>query len=330
MGEARLQSFKDEHRAEVSSLRHALEECVRAIATCARAIDTMCFDEPFQGADNFSEWEKAAGALREAAELGRRALGVHPSIGVSAASIGNGPCMDGYDSRGGSRGGSQAGSQAGSRPSSARRGHSRPSSSSGLWNVAANSAGPGDSHRLGPLGVPGEPVAYPGAMAIGMEGSARRACSGPPDNRCFHGASSHRFLVATPRQCGAASSQRVPQAMDNTMAPEVAEWYNYNATPCACPPDVQWLNLSDNTTQQPQLPPYPQPSPGILSGLAPPLNLLGSIPGLPSLDAACGLQGPPLVGGACNGAVSLSGASASVPPGPPMHLSGAMWPPMPQ
>lgn len=91
--EARLASVEHEHRTEVSSLRHALEECVCAIGTCARAIDTMCIDggmdaphEPrtvpqvfqlkgaLQDVDTIREWERAAGALRDAANLGRRAL----------------------------------------------------------------------------------------------------------------------------------------------------------------------------------------------------------------------------------------------------------------
>jgi len=84
----------EEHRAEVSRLKHALEECVCAIGTCARAIDTMCLDsgndglqKPFafaqqgltlrnglQDVDTIGRWERAAAAMRDAANLGKRAL----------------------------------------------------------------------------------------------------------------------------------------------------------------------------------------------------------------------------------------------------------------
>eukprot|EP00928_Gymnodinium_smaydae_P095464 TRINITY_DN821_c0_g2_i2.p1 TRINITY_DN821_c0_g2~~TRINITY_DN821_c0_g2_i2.p1 ORF type:complete len:962 (+),score=157.30 TRINITY_DN821_c0_g2_i2:184-3069(+) len=111
--ECRLASFQDEHRAEVMSLRHALEECVRAIGTCARAIDTMCFEEAHGGSggatsgsypsacrvlngggvcdgqqgyrENFTEWERAATALHDAAELGLRALSFSSEAGAARA-----------------------------------------------------------------------------------------------------------------------------------------------------------------------------------------------------------------------------------------------------
>lgn len=91
--ESRLATVEGEHRAEVTSLRHALEECVCAIGMCARAIDTMCVDagadcaqEPCavppgavpvapRGPEPVREWERAAAALHDAANLGRRALG---------------------------------------------------------------------------------------------------------------------------------------------------------------------------------------------------------------------------------------------------------------
>jgi len=92
--EARLSCVEEEHRAEVSRLKHALEECVCAIGTCARAIDTMCLDsgndglqKPFafaqqgltlrnglQDVDTIGRWERAAAAMRDAANLGKRAL----------------------------------------------------------------------------------------------------------------------------------------------------------------------------------------------------------------------------------------------------------------
>lgn len=91
--EARLANIEDEHRAEVSGLRHALDECVRAIGTCARAIDTMCADSAealrdsgqadvgaaFAGDGSVGEWERAAAALHDAASLGMRALGGAPT-----------------------------------------------------------------------------------------------------------------------------------------------------------------------------------------------------------------------------------------------------------
>mmetsp|Transcript_59863 Transcript_59863/g.118679 ORF Transcript_59863/g.118679 Transcript_59863/m.118679 type:complete len:577 (+) Transcript_59863:64-1794(+) len=92
--EARLSCVEEEHRAEVSRLKHALEECVGAIGTCARAIDTMCLDSsidspqtPFtsvqhglslrnglKDVDIIGRWERAAAAMRDAANLGKRAL----------------------------------------------------------------------------------------------------------------------------------------------------------------------------------------------------------------------------------------------------------------
>lgn len=91
--EARLSCVEEEHRAEVSRLKHALEECVSAIGTCARAIDTMCLDSsidspqkqftsvpglPFRNGhhdvDMMGRWENAAAAMRDAANLGKRAL----------------------------------------------------------------------------------------------------------------------------------------------------------------------------------------------------------------------------------------------------------------
>lgn len=85
--EARLASVEDDHRSEVVALRQALEECVRAIGTCARAIDTMCHHreekppgwspvsrEGHRSSRSTQDWEMAAAALHDAADLGMRAL----------------------------------------------------------------------------------------------------------------------------------------------------------------------------------------------------------------------------------------------------------------
>eukprot|EP00404_Azadinium_spinosum_P001697 CAMPEP_0180431860 /NCGR_PEP_ID=MMETSP1036_2-20121128/8618_1 /TAXON_ID=632150 /ORGANISM="Azadinium spinosum, Strain 3D9" /LENGTH=653 /DNA_ID=CAMNT_0022437637 /DNA_START=1 /DNA_END=1958 /DNA_ORIENTATION=+ len=87
--ETRLANVEEEHRMEVESLRHALEECVRAIGTCARAIDAMCASDggdvpsgqwgpalSARGTPGTSgDWRGAAAALHDAASLGMRALG---------------------------------------------------------------------------------------------------------------------------------------------------------------------------------------------------------------------------------------------------------------
>lgn len=85
--EARLAGIEEEHRTEVGGLRHALEECVRAIGTCAQAIDAMCADSMEsirEGGASMAalappalvgEWQRAASALHDAANLGMRALG---------------------------------------------------------------------------------------------------------------------------------------------------------------------------------------------------------------------------------------------------------------
>mmetsp|Transcript_70876 Transcript_70876/g.125205 ORF Transcript_70876/g.125205 Transcript_70876/m.125205 type:complete len:577 (+) Transcript_70876:67-1797(+) len=70
--------------AEVISLRHALEQCIRAIGTCARAIDSMCVENGFhqshQGGDG---WRSAAAALHDAANLGHKALQATSADSVS-------------------------------------------------------------------------------------------------------------------------------------------------------------------------------------------------------------------------------------------------------
>jgi len=101
--EARLASVEEEHRAEVAGLRQALEECVRAIGTCAQAIDAMCADsaealreghtlsgsaKPMEGA--VGEWERAAAALHDAASLGMRALGSTGEVTPHRRSISKG------------------------------------------------------------------------------------------------------------------------------------------------------------------------------------------------------------------------------------------------
>ena len=97
--EARINSMEEEHRAEVTSLRHALEECVKAIGTCAQVIDAMCVDGEAQRGDgrqgpaagaaqegqaHGADWHRAATALHDAAHLGMQALG-NPAAPSAAA-----------------------------------------------------------------------------------------------------------------------------------------------------------------------------------------------------------------------------------------------------
>ncbi|CAE8685875.1 unnamed protein product [Polarella glacialis] len=79
--------------AEVASLRHALDQCVRAIETCARAIDSMCAENGFapspRGGDSQGSWRSAAAALHDAAQLGQKALyttSTDPGYGAIAPS----------------------------------------------------------------------------------------------------------------------------------------------------------------------------------------------------------------------------------------------------
>eukprot|EP00930_Biecheleria_cincta_P053187 TRINITY_DN3856_c0_g1_i1.p1 TRINITY_DN3856_c0_g1~~TRINITY_DN3856_c0_g1_i1.p1 ORF type:complete len:569 (-),score=106.49 TRINITY_DN3856_c0_g1_i1:213-1919(-) len=77
--------------AEVASLRHALTQCVGAMGTCANAIESMCLLQggmQLQHPEALVGWRSAAMALRDAADLGSKALQTPSSMhhGVSAAS----------------------------------------------------------------------------------------------------------------------------------------------------------------------------------------------------------------------------------------------------
>lgn len=92
--EARLSCVEEEHRSEVATLRHALEECVLAIGSCAHAIDGICAEGattmgtpigaaapagPVSNALGLSSFARdlpnAAATLHRAASLGVQALG---------------------------------------------------------------------------------------------------------------------------------------------------------------------------------------------------------------------------------------------------------------
>lgn len=69
--EARLAETEEEYRTEVACLAHALKECVNAITTVSRVINTMSIT----ASEKSSDWEHAAAALHDAACIGSRALG---------------------------------------------------------------------------------------------------------------------------------------------------------------------------------------------------------------------------------------------------------------
>lgn len=63
--------------AEVASLRHALTQCVGSMGTCAKAIESMCSLQGgmhMQHPESLVGWKSAAMALRDAADLGAKAL----------------------------------------------------------------------------------------------------------------------------------------------------------------------------------------------------------------------------------------------------------------
>jgi len=86
-----MQPELHDRSAEVASLRRALEQCVRAIGTCARAIDSMCaengFSQSHQGGDALGGWRSAAAALHDAANLGQKALQAASSDPVYAPAV---------------------------------------------------------------------------------------------------------------------------------------------------------------------------------------------------------------------------------------------------
>lgn len=202
--EARLASSEEEHRTEVAYLRHALEECVRAIGVCARGINAMCA----AASETSGEWERAAAALNAAADLGSRALASNvsgPLQGSGSVPAFEGPLL----------------SASASVPSWGftvpAGGAASPSSASNLGLTSLAAAIPGLERRPSPLDCTPSPVATPsptrhgpGVTAGPLMDNGTKACTAQaqraagttmvaPQPQAAGGAQHHRhFLVAAP------------------------------------------------------------------------------------------------------------------------------------
>jgi len=305
--EARLANVEIEHRSEVASLRHALEECVLAIGTCTRAIDAMCYKGPesqrFPGDSNvYAEWESTAATLRNAAGKGLQALRASPGhySGIGAGTGGGVRPIH--------RASSCGGLQSSRRSHCGASGMATPGSNSGSITVPS-----GGSSMATPVSV--EVVATePRANQDGMEAAIRRARSGSPG---CGGASAaqRRYLMASPTSPSPAHRVPVMIATGDPGSPSMPSG-------AVSPGHVgmagaRYPGCGTGMPRPPQAPfsPVPMmpawgsasapvtPPPGVLyrqqqqQKLAPPESILGNIPGFPALGSTGVVPNGPMQGG---------------------------------
>merc|ERR1740129_1380732 len=215
--ESRLASAEVGYRDQVASLRHALEEGVRALGTCSRTIDARG-EEAMQSEDAAVEWQNASLVAHGAAELGRKVLrstggaGPRSAFGATtpalpARTVTRASSCSGLHNRG--RGAScsaiAGGPSVGPPPPVSVEVEVTGSC------VAGQRVGFGGCQNCINTGVDkfGNPCFCPygqqaalggcgGGAGVGASSSQRRARSGSPGS-CGHvGAGARRYLVATP------------------------------------------------------------------------------------------------------------------------------------
>jgi len=275
--EVQLASIQERHRAEIEGLRHALEECIHAIGTCAQAIDAICANAVDSEREQRTkatqagvcQWEQAAAALHNAADLGMTAL-----ISTSSGHVGRQmPCSDQQ---------TREGASASPMPSVW---------SSPILPICRSSDKPQPpvcricaSQRPQTIGGATSPSA-------GGDASRRYLVASPTTLPALHHCAAGATLLS---QSSATQPQIFPSclsdgvggsgALGNVHNPgsSVALWSSSAAPVAAAAPPA--------SAQQTTL--YASQSAGTASHVfVPPMNLLGSIPGLPGLPSLPGLPG---------------------------------------